>query len=218
MKVVVMGCGRTGSLLAMRLQGEGDTVTVIDPDAAARDRLPVGFAGTFLCGSAVSRTVLERAGIAETEAFVALSHDDGANAVAARVAHRTFHVPRVLARLYDPSHAALYTELGITTVGSVTATANRVLQVLHHRALETQHSFGGGETVLVRSPIPDYLAGRRAAELNVEGEIRVVEMTRRGRSRIPLDGTDLEQGDVVSFVVASGSLGRLHSFLGGRWS
>jgi trk system potassium uptake protein TrkA len=217
MKVVIMGCGRTGSALAVRLQGEGDAVAVIDPDRTAEGRLPPSFSGRFLLGSGVSRRVLEDAGIADAEAFVALSHQDSANAVATRVARDVFRVPRVLARLHDPAHAAVYAELGITTVGSVATTVNRVLQLLHHAPLEPHQTFGNGETVLVRSEIPDYLAGRKAFELNVEGEIQVVELSRKGHSRIPLGATLLEHGDVVSFVVASGSLGRLRSFLGEGW-
>ena len=35
MKVIVMGCGRTGSLISWGLQGDGQYVTVIDHDANA---------------------------------------------------------------------------------------------------------------------------------------------------------------------------------------
>jgi len=55
------------------------------------------------------------------------------------------------------------------------------------------------------------------AELDVPGEIQAVEVSRGGRSSIPGEGATLQSGDVVSFVVAAGSLGRLRSFLGGRW-
>jgi trk/ktr system potassium uptake protein len=76
---------------------------------------------------------------------------------------------------------------------------------------------GAGETLLVRSGVPAYLAGRRVAEFNVPGEIGVVELSRAGHSKIPEASTPLEDGDVLSFVVAAASLGRLRSFLGGKW-
>jgi Trk K+ transport system NAD-binding subunit len=34
---------------------------------------------------------------------------------------------------------------------------------------------------------------------------------------IPGAGSTLREGDMVSFIVASGALERLRSFLGGRW-
>jgi trk/ktr system potassium uptake protein len=218
MHVVIMGCGRTGSALATRCDAEGDQVTVIDPDDAAQGRLPAGFHGRFVAGSGVTPAVLEAAGIAHAEAFAALTPVDSANIVAARMARDTFRVPVVIARLHDPAHAPVYSEFGITTVGSVQTTANRIMQLLHHRTPEPHQTFGNGETLLVRSAVPGYLAGRPAGEFNVPGEIGVVELSRAGHSIIPEPSTLLEDRDVLSFIVAASSLGRLRSFLGGKWS
>ena len=218
MQVVIMGCGRTGRALAIRCDAEGDQVTVIDVDDAVRGRLPAGFRGRFLSGNGITPRVLDEAGIAHAEAFVALTPNDSANIVAARVARDMFRVPRVLARLHDPAHSPVYSEFGIATVGSVQTTVNRVIRLLHHRTLEPHQTFGNGETLLVRSTVPDYLAGRRVLELNVPGEIQVVELSRAGHSRIPEQSTPLAGGDVLSFIVAAGSLGRLRSFLDKEWS
>lgn len=217
MQAIIIGCGRTGAALAARLDGEGDAVCVVDVDEDARERLPSGFRGTYLVGSGTSRAVLEQADIAHAEALVALSPSDSVNIVAARIARDIFKVPRVLGRLYDPAHAAAYAELGIAAIGSVQTTVNRVHRMLHHRALEPEQTFGNGETLLVRATVPSYLQGRRADELNVPGEILVVEVTRGGHSRVPEPSTLLAGGDHVSFVVTSGSLSRLRSFLDGRW-
>jgi len=215
---VIMGGGRTGSALATTCEAEGDQVVVIDVDPAVESRLPSGFGGRFVLGSGITPRVLKAAGIADAEAFVALTPNDNANIVAARVARDVFKIPRVLARLYDPARAPVYSEFGIASVGSVHTTVNRVMQLLHHLTLEPQQTFGNGETLLVRSRLPDYLAGRGVLELNVPGEIQVVELSRAGHSRIPEHSTPLEGGDVVTFIVAAGSLGRLRSFLNGRLS
>lgn len=218
MQVVIMGCGRTGSALATRFDAEGDHVTIIDLDDTARRRLPAGFRGRFIGGNGISPGVLEAAEIAHAEAFVALTASDAANIVAARTARDAFRVPRVLARLYDPARAPVYSEFGIAAVGMVQTTVNRVIQILHHATLEPHQTFGNGETLLVRSAVPDYLAGRGPGELGVPGEIAVVELTRSGHSMIPDQSTTMQAGDVLSFIVAAGSLGRLRSFLGGEWS
>ena len=217
MQVVIMGCGRTGSALATRFDVEGDQVTITDPDESAEGRLPSGFHGRFVAGNAVTPAVLLAAGIEHAEAFVAVTPNDSANVVAARVARDTYRVPRVIARLHDPVHSDIYRELGIVAVGSVPTIVNRITQLLHHQALEPHQTFGNGETLLVRSAVPGYLAGRPAGEFNVPGEIAVVELSRGGHSRIPEPSTPLESGDILSFVVAASSLSRLKSFLGGRW-
>jgi len=215
MKAVIMGCGRTGSALAARLEAEGDGVTLIDPDENAQNRLPAGFKGRFIHGSGTSRSMLEDAGIAHAEAFVAVSPGDSANIVAARTARDFYRVPRVFSRLCDPARAPIYAELGIAAVGSVQTDVNRLHHLLHHRTLEPELTFGNGETMLVRSFVPGYLAGRRVAELNVPGEIGVVEVSRAGHSSVPEGTSVLQADDFVTFIVASGSLGRLRSFLDG---
>ncbi|HLI39043.1 MAG TPA: TrkA family potassium uptake protein [Streptosporangiaceae bacterium] len=217
MHVVIAGCGRAGAALAARLDAEGDSVTAVDVDPRARDRLPARFGGQFLPGSGLRRPVLEAAGIERADALVALTSSDSLNIVITRIARESFHVPRVVGRLTGVEHAAAATELGLDMVTSVRMTVDRVHRILRHAPLEPDYTFGNGETLLVRATIPDYLAGRRAAEFNVEGEITAVEITRGGHSVIPGPGAQLRHGDRVSFIVASAALDRLRSFLGGRW-
>jgi TRAP-type C4-dicarboxylate transport system permease large subunit len=50
------------------------------------------------------------------------------------------------------------------------------------------------------------VAGRRVAEFNVPGEIGVVELSRAGHSRIPEPSATLQDGDVLSFIVAAASI------------
>lgn len=218
MNVLIMGCGRSGSALATRLEAEGDEVSVVDLDGRARDRLPREFRGRFVAGDGMHRAVLEAAGVARAEAVVTLSHSDSLNVIVARIARDKYHVPRVVGRLNDAQHAPLCSDLGLPTVTAVRMTVDRIHRMLHHSRLEPTSTFGGGESLLVRSPVPDYLHGRHLSEFNVEGEIQVVEVTRHGHSAIPTRTTTAQRGDLVSFAVTSRSLGRLRSFLGGTWS
>ncbi len=217
MHVVIVGCGRSGAALAARLHAEGESVNVIDLDAHARERLPSSFSGAFIEGDALHHSVLTSAGIEQADAFVALSSNDSVNIVAARVARDTFRVPQVLGRLHNLEWYHISTHLGLQMVTTVQMTVDRIHLLLRYRSLDPELVFGNGESLLVRSSVPDYLVGRRVSEFNVEGEIRVVEITRGGHSSIPGSASTLRTGDLVSFVVASGALERLHSFLGGRW-
>ncbi|WP_327322625.1 TrkA family potassium uptake protein [Streptomyces sp. NBC_01210] len=213
MRIIIAGCGRVGSALATQLAAEGHDVRLIDRAQGSRRRLPAGFPGQFLEGNGFSRTVLERAGIEHADALVAVTSGDNSNIVTARIAKETYRVPIVLARIYDPRRADIYRELGIPTIASVRWTVNQIHQMLLHRHLTPELTFGNGETLLVRSQIPAYLTGRRLAEFDVDREIRVVEVTRAGRSLVPAHGTAAEPGDLVTFAVAATALGRLRGFL-----
>jgi len=213
MRVIVMGCGRVGSALAVQLTVEGHDVRVVDRNPKARRLLPKNFTGRFCVGNGYNRTVLDTAGIDQADAFVAVTSGDNSNIVAARTARETYRVPIVIARIYDPRRADIYRELGIPTVASVRWTVHQIHQMLLHRHLTPELTFGNGETLLVRSQLPAYLTGRRLAELEVDGEIRVVELTRGGRSLVPTHGTQAEPDDLVTFAVAATALGRLRGFL-----
>jgi trk system potassium uptake protein len=116
MRVVIMGCGRVGSYLAARLDGEGHQVSVIDLTARAFRRLPDGFRGQTIVGTGIDEDVLRAAGIEGADAFVAATEGDNRNIMAAQVAREIFGVPEVIARIYDPVREEIYRELGLDTI------------------------------------------------------------------------------------------------------
>ncbi len=218
MHLVVVGCGRSGAAVAARLRSEGEAVSVIDVRADARAHLPDNFSGEFIVGDALHRSVLDAARTSQADALVALSSNDSANIVVARVARDTYRVPHVLGRLHNLEWYPISSQLGLQMVTTVQMTVDRVHRLLRHRRLDPEVVFGNGESLLVRSTLPAYLTGRRVGEFNVEGEIQVVEITRGGHSLLPGGSSTLREGDLVSFIVASRALERLHGFLGGRWA
>ena len=114
-KVVIVGCGRVGASLALRLVAEGHTVSVVDTNRGAFNRLGEDFPGTMVVGNGIDEGVLRRAGIEGADAFASLTPGDNRNAMAAQVAKVVFRVPRVITRLYDPIRADVYRELGLET-------------------------------------------------------------------------------------------------------
>ncbi|UFR00261.1 TrkA family potassium uptake protein [Streptomyces sp. Go40/10] len=213
MRVIIAGCGRVGAALAAQLVTEGHDVRLIDRRPKARQMLSPGFPGAFHVGNGFSRAVLEAAGIVHADAFVAVTSGDNGNIVSARTAKDTYRVPIVLARIQDPHRADVCRELGIPTISSVRWAVGRIHRMLLHRHLTPDVTFGNGETLLVRSQLPPYLTGRQVTEFDVDGEIRVVEITRAGRSLLPAHGVLAESGDLVTFSVTATALGRLGGFL-----
>lgn len=118
MKVIIMGCGRVGEQLANLMSAEGHQVTVIDYEQDALNRLGQNFPGQLIKGVGFDHDVLLNAGIETADAFAATSSSDNANILAARIARNIYHVPRVVARLYDPRRAEIYQRLGLRTISS----------------------------------------------------------------------------------------------------
>ena len=113
MRIIIMGCGRTGSRLAVMLASAGHDVTVVDWDASAFGRLPDDFPGETVVGNAVDQDVLRSAGIEHADAFAAATSGDNRNIMAGQIAEHVFHVPRVISRIKDPIRAEIYGRLGI---------------------------------------------------------------------------------------------------------
>src|SRR2546428_9675772 len=155
-----MGCGRVGAARTVELAKAGHSVAIIDKRPEAFDRLPPGFQAKTIVGLGFDREVLEEAGIKEADAFVAVSNGDNSNIVSARIAREHYHVPKVIARIYDPRRAEIYERLNIPTVASVRWAASRIMFLLFHGEGEVKESFAGGRLVPVQCRDPDHPTGQ----------------------------------------------------------
>ena len=214
MKIIVMGCGKVGEQLCRMLESSGNDVTVIDAEAANLARLGDEFHGRKVIGVGFDREVLVQAGIEQCEAFAATSPSDNINIVAARIARNIFHVPRVVARLYDPRRAEIYRRLGLVTISMTTWGAERIHELITHTNLDPVMSFGRGEVSLVTLEIPPQLEGRRVKDLTVPGEIQVMVITREGEAILPVMGSEFHSGDLVHMVVHAAAHDRLDALIG----
>ncbi len=132
MNVVIMGCGRVGAQLAMTLDREGHTVTVLDlRQESFNRRLSPDFGGRAIVGNGIDMDALRRAGIDTADAFVAVTQGDNRNVMAAQIAQHLFNVPKVVCRIYDPIREEIYHTLGIETISPTMVGAQ-----LLHAALE----------------------------------------------------------------------------------
>lgn len=214
MKIIIVGCGRVGAGLAETLGQRGFDVTIVDRDPAAFERLGASFGGETLAGNGLDRDVLVKAGIERADGLAAVTASDEVNVVAARLARQVFRVPRVVARLYEPRKAEVYRRLGLMTISHLAWEVSRVTELLCYSKLETIKSLGSGEVDIVEAEVPGLLVGRTVNDLSVPGEIHVVAVTRRGKTFLPMLGTEFHEGDMVHLAVLATSAERLKLILG----
>jgi trk system potassium uptake protein len=213
MKILVMGCGRVGEQVSRLMSDEGHDVVVIDMNAAALARLGPDFKGTRVRGIGFDREVLIKAGIETADAFAATSASDNANIVAARIARTVFHVPRVVARLYDPRRAEIYQRLGMVTISSTHLGAERIRELLVHSEMDPAMTFGEGEVCLLNVETPPRLIGQPVKHLLIPGEILVIAITRQSQAFIPLSGSVLRSGDLIHLALLATSMDRLQEMI-----
>ncbi|HYZ98291.1 MAG TPA: TrkA family potassium uptake protein [Acidimicrobiales bacterium] len=199
--VVVVGCGRVGSELALRLTASGHSVAVVDKRRSAFRRLPKGFGGTLVEGLGFDRQHLEQAGIREASALAAVTSGDNSNILSARVARETFEVPHVVARIYDPARAEIYERLGIPTVATVTWTTDQVYRRIFPEKTVVDWTDPTGTLTLVERDLPPGWEGRSLAALDGDGRFRLVALTRAGEGRLAMSGVVGQEGDVLHILV-----------------
>jgi len=215
--VVIGGCGRVGSQLAVALLGQGHEVAVIDKNPSSFRRLGEDFPGQLVQGFCFDRAVMEEAGIRRAQAFVAVTSGDNSNVVSARAARDHYGVERVVARIYDPERAGIYERLGIRTIASARWTAEEVLRLLLPQGdrIEGEVSEGSGDVVMLRLTLPVGAHGVDAGKLTRPGEVVLAAVTREQSTRIPSANALLEAGDQLHLMVSRDAVDKVRELVAG---
>lgn len=215
MKVIVVGCGRLGSELAYRLYQLGHDVAVIDNYPAAFHSLPGDFKGRLHEGDAMTQDVLQRAGIQSANALAAVTNSDALNMIVGHIARTIYHVPRVVARNYDPGLCELFESFSLQVISSTTWGAKRLEEMIIHPEIHLVYSAGNGEVEIYEFSIPEIWDGRRISELVSGNDCVVTSLTRVGRAFLPEEETLLLTGDIVQISATFEGVEQVRTHLSG---
>ena len=103
-KVMIMGGGRIAVYLARMLMDSGLSVTVVENDRRRCDELcDIIPAADIICGDATRSEVLLEEGILTTDAFVALTGDDGDNIITSMYA-KHMNVGKIVVKAVSYTH------------------------------------------------------------------------------------------------------------------
>ncbi len=214
MHVIVVGCGRVGSGLAIALDRDGHDVAIIDKNQDAfRKRLPADWKGRAVHGFGFDRDHLEAAGVREAGALAAVTSGDNSNILSARIARETYQIPRVVARIYDPRRALIYQRLGIPTVATVTWTIDQVMRRLFEDSSVTEWAEPTGQIVLIERALPSSWAGRSLGALSTQASFRLVSLTRAGQAHLASDTLIGQDGDLLHLAVQKDAIDDVTQFL-----
>ncbi len=215
MHIVIAGCGRVGSDLALRLSTEEHDVAVIDESRSKLAKLGGAFNGHTEVGLAYDVKVLRLCGIERADAFVAVTPNDNANVMAAQVAMKVFDVPRTIARLDDPGRAESYDILEVDYV----AGAHMVSTVLYEQIVEFEFDYHitfsdpYSDIAIVDLHLGDKAEGMTVTDLEVKERLRVSAVTRNSRTFIPGPDTVLHADDMLVASAKHGVLAKVKKYL-----
>jgi len=207
MKIIIIGAGELGCLLAERLSTSVNDITIIDFSkegfARLRDKLDIMTLG----GDATNIETMKKAGIARADLLLAVSGDQAANILACQIAGH-FGVKRSICRLY--SFDVFSEKDGLTPeffgVGKVFSSpaecARKVLDVLRRRIVLERVIFSHPDATMVTTVISPNspLKGLRIKELpgvEILNNIRFAALVRGHQLMFPHGDTVLCPNDKI---------------------
>ena len=116
MRVMIIGCGRVGAVLANQLDEAGHEVIVLDRNQQAFRRLSENFSGERIVGNGLVEEFIRPTLEKKTDILFAMTDKDNINLMIAQKAKLNFQPGEVIAVVHDSILAGLYKELGVETV------------------------------------------------------------------------------------------------------
>lgn len=200
MNILVVGCGKVGATLASVLSRKGHDVSVVAKDETSFERLSPDFSGYTIHGVPIDQDVLRRAGIENCDALAAMTEDDNINIMVSQLAREIFKVPKVLARIYDPSRGDVFSHFGLQTVCPTNLTVSAVCSALLDNSPAKNINLGAHTITFTLMDIPKEYWDCKVSEIEFE-ENEVLYAIERDSSLILVGLKDmtLKKGDKLIF-------------------
>lgn len=202
MYLVILGCGKLGSTVANLLSREKHNIVVIDKDSSGFHLLDPAFNGITILGNGIDVDVQRKAGVDGADAFIAVSGNDATNLMAAQVARRVYHVPKVLARVSDSENEGLYRYFGIETISPIQGEAMEIRHRISATSVQRYLLLEGPKLEVVRARVKPGAVGRTVGQLSIPGQLIVSLIIRAHEALIPKPDTPLQEHDEVIVTLA----------------
>lgn len=210
MRILLLGAGTSGRMLARRLCAEQHDVVLVDLDAKALEQVEAQMDLLTLCGNAADPRVLEEAGIARADLVVALTDHESVNILACSLAHIA-GVPRKVARVSNNAYTRKegsfdLRQLGIDLViNQQHECAKDLYNVLRIPGAQEAVDLLDRRVLCVGAQIPSdcpllVTDLKDSPHHDLLSTIRFVAYTRGGKLRVPRGETRFEIGDMVYLV------------------
>ena len=205
MQIIVVGCGKMGSSLAVQLLKEGHQITVVDQSEAVIEQISTTQDVIGYVGNGAVYSVLESVGAKDADLVLAVTQSDELNLLSCLMAHK-IGAKSTIARVRNPEYAdhmyVLKDDLGLSmTINPDRQAAEEIARVLRFPAAMHVELFARGHVELVASKLPENSAlnGVSLFELPHKLGVKVLicAVERNGEHIIPSGGFVLKGGDTL---------------------
>lgn len=157
MEIIIIGCGKVGTALAVKLIEEGHNITVIDTNPTKINRITEDLDVMGIVGNGSSLSILREANIENADEFIAVTGSDELNLLCCLFAKNS-GVSDTVARVRNPIYSRevelIKEQLGISTIiNPELASAREMARLLMFPAANKIDTFAGGRVQLIKFEI-----------------------------------------------------------------
>ena len=215
LQIIIVGCGKVGRTLVEQLSREGHDIIVVDKDAKRVQSLANLYDIMGIVGNGASYSVLQEAGIENTDLLIAVTESDELNLLCCTVAKRVGDCAAI-ARVRTPDYSRevgyLREKLGLAMiVNPELEAASEAARILYLPTALEIDSFAHGQADMIKVRVPEgnVLDGMNLITLGqrIAPDILICAVEREGQVTIPGGTFQIRSGDILSFA-ASRSAGK----------
>lgn len=220
MYVVIVGGGNVGVQLGKRLIARGHEVLLLEKEPAQAQKLGNQLGDQHVMhGDGCDLLVQKSAGFNRADIVVSVTGEDEDNLIACQLAKEVWKVKRVVARVNDPGHEAIFREIGIDDTVSATGIIFSLIdqQISADELIPVGH-LHKGHVEIVESLLSDRSAmvGHALREIELPQGSFVVYL-QRGGNGMPVNGDTVFQAhDTVVALVPTARAEELKAVLASR--
>ena len=210
MNIIIVGCGKVGQTLAAQLNDEGNSITVIDTNAAKVNALSTSLDIMGVTGNGATHAVQAEAGIDKADLLIAVTDSDELNLLCCLIARKAGHC-RTIARIKDPAYYAdapfLKDELGLEMViNPEQAAAAEIARVLRFPSAIKIDTFAKGKVELLKFRLPEgcKLVGMMVRDVvsKLKCDILVCTVERDDEAFIAGGNFVFREKDIISLIAS----------------
>ena len=159
MRIVIVGAGRMGREIALRLSDEGHDITVVDEDEENLESVSNSMDVMTLPGNGADYSVLSEAGAGDSDLLIAVTNDDAVNLLCCLTGKKLgvrYTAARVRTMEYFRQMVFLKDELGLSLVlNPEQAAAAEISRILRFPSAAKVDSFAKGRAEMVEHIIDE---------------------------------------------------------------
>lgn len=223
-RVMIMGGGRIGVYLTRLLMESGISVTIVEADRSRCDELCDLVPGANIVnGDATSSEVLQEEGIEGTDAFVALTGDDGDNIITSMYA-ASCKVKKIIVKVNRDYYSGILASAGLESVVNprrlISQQISRYVRAMGNSqgsSMETLYRLADGKVEALEFAVTESSAvtGVALKDMKLKPNVLICAVTHDNKTVVPNGDTVICPGDHAVIIARAGLVKDLEDIVEG---